>query len=77
MLKKFETRGIIPAFLLTLVLAVGALMPMMVSANDDPQEGSRSRSRPRVTCTTSSYNFLVVVVVVTECSDGTRTVGIS
>ena len=77
MLKKFKTRGVVPAVLLTLILAVGALMPSLVSANDDPQEGGRSRRVPRVTCTTSSYSLIVVVIVVTECSDGTRTVSIS
>lgn len=77
MLNKFKIRGIIPGVLLTLTLAVGALMPLMVSANDDPQEGGRTRSAPRVTCTTSTYSLIVVVIVVTECSDGTRTVSIS
>lgn len=76
-MNKFKTRGVISAFLLTLILAVGALTPMMVSANDDPQEGGRSRQAPRVTCTTSSYSLFVVTIIVTECSDGTRSVSIS
>ena len=77
MLKKLKNRGVIPAVLLTLILAVGALMPSLVSANDDPQEGGRTRSAPRVTCTTTSYSLFVIVIVVTECSDGTRTVSVS
>lgn len=77
MLKKFKTRGVIPAVLLTLFLAVGALLPSMASANDDPQEGGRTRSGPRVTCTTTTYNLIFFVVVVTECSDGTRSTSVS
>ena len=62
---------------LVMCLTIGGLMPHIVSANDDPQEGGRGRQAPRVTCTTSSYNLILVTIVVTQCSDGTQTVSIS
>lgn len=77
MQNKSKVRVYAIRWLLVLCLTIGGLMPHIVSANDDPQEGGRTRSGPRVTCTTTTYNLIFFVVVVTECSDGTRSTSIS